>query len=272
MGWTLQPEVIAGVAALATAYFAAYYLTGAAKKPWHFWPRAATFLFADAVLLLALISPLDALGDKYLFSAHMVQHLLLLEVVAPLWVLGLPVPVARRLLRLPLLGAIERRVRNPRVSWPIGFATLAFWHIPYFYDLTLASTGLHAFEHISFLVSAFIFWWPVISPLADHRMPTVTSIFYLFGRMTANLMLGVLIAAAPVGIYAAYAHRVLPLPFGLTPRLDKELGGYLMWLPSLLIDVAAVPLFLVLLFKPAEAQPLAPPAATDPATPAALRS
>lgn len=269
VGWDPNPVILAGCAALATVYFAAYYGTGAHRdQQWHFWPRAATFLFADVVLLLALISPLDALGETRLFSAHMVQHLLLLEVVAPLWVLGLPVPVAQRLLRLPALARIEKRLRDPRVAWPTGFFTLAFWHLPYFYDLALGATGIHALEHLCFLVSAFIFWWPVVSPLAGHRMPTVTSILYLFSRMTANLMLGVVVVALPVGIYAAYAHRILPLPFGLTPYTDKELGGYLMWLPSLLIDVAAVPLFLVLLLKPAATLNQSSPQVKSPAAPA----
>ncbi|MGH9484851.1 MAG: cytochrome c oxidase assembly protein [Terriglobales bacterium] len=273
MGWVFEPTVISGCAALVTAYFGAYYLTGAHReRQWHFWPRAITFLVAMIVLLLALISPLDPLGETRLFSAHMVQHLLLLEVVAPLWVLGLPVPVAQRLLRLPGLAGIEKRCRDPRLSWPIGFFTLAFWHIPFFYDLALASDGLHALEHISFLVSAFIFWWPVVSPLAGHRMPTVSSILYLFGRMAANLMLGVVVIALPVGIYAAYAHRVLPLPFGLTPYQDKEIGGYLMWLPSLVVDVAAVPLFLVLLLKPAAIPAVAGHEEASRAAPAASRS
>ncbi|MGH9487306.1 MAG: cytochrome c oxidase assembly protein [Terriglobales bacterium] len=254
---------------MATAYFGAYYLTGAHASKAHFWQRAITFVFADIVLLLALVSPLDPLGEKLLFSAHMVQHLLLLEVVAPLWVLGLPIPVAERLLRLPALARLERHLRNPRVSWPIGFFTLAFWHIPIFYDATLGHEGLHAFEHITFILSAFVFWWPIITPIRSHRMPTVTSIFYLFSRMAANLMLGTVIVAAPVGIYAAYAHRPLPLPFGLTPRLDKEIGGYLMWLPSLFVDVAAIPLFLVLLLKPAEPPTTAVPAVTSPSAAAA---
>lgn len=228
-------------------------------------PRVSAFLVADAVLLLALVSPLDPLGEQRLFSAHMLQHLLLLEVVAPLWVLALPRRLAERALQWPGLAAVERWLRDPKVSWPIGFGTLALWHIPWLYDLALRSSGLHALEHLSFLASSFIFWWPVLTPLASHRMPTVTSIFYLFGRMAANLMLGTAIAAAPVGIYAAYAHRTLPLPFGLTPALDQQLGGYLMWLPTLVIDVAAVPLFLVLFLKPATPVGPALPEAADPA-------
>ncbi|MGH9477110.1 MAG: cytochrome c oxidase assembly protein [Terriglobales bacterium] len=266
MGWEWQPPVVAGCAALAAAYFAGFFLLRVRE-----WGRAAAFLVGDVVLLLAVVSPLDPLGETRLFSAHMVQHLLLLEVVAPLWVLGLPRWLAEAVLRLPGLGRLEQRLRDPRVSWPIGFGTLAVWHLPFLYDLALRSDGLHAFEHICFLVSAFIFWWPVLSPLPHHRMPTVTSIFYLFGRMVANLMLGVAIAAAPVGIYAAYAHRVLPLPFGLTPAMDQQLGGYFMWLPTLLVDVAAVPLFLALLLKPSAPRDQTLPEGTSPDGVAASR-
>ena len=263
MGWDPEPSVIAGC-----ALFAVWYFWATRGRPW---ARALAFVAADTILLLALISPLDTLGERALFSAHMLQHLLLLEVVAPLLVAAIPAALAHGWLRTGWVARLEAHLRRPALAWTIGFGTLALWHIPWCYDLALRNDGLHAAEHLSFLVSACIFWWPVLAPLAASRLDTVSSIFYLFARMTANLMLGIAIIAAPTGLYTAYAHRALPLPFGLTPALDQQIGGFLMWVPTLLIDAAAAPLLLALFLKPAARHVPTSPAATDPAAPAALR-
>ncbi|HET9784221.1 MAG TPA: cytochrome c oxidase assembly protein [Terriglobales bacterium] len=263
MGWEPEPSVIAGCTLFAVGYF--WTTRG---RPW---PRALALVAADTILLLALISPIDTLGERSLFSAHMLQHLLLLELVAPLFIVAIPAALARRWLRRRWVARIEARLRRPARAWAIGFLTLALWHIPWFYDLALRNDGLHACEHLSFLISACIFWWPVLAPLAASRLDTVAAVFYLFARMAANLMLGTLIVAAPVGLYAAYAHRTLPLPFGLTPILDQQIGGFLMWVPTLLIDAAAAPLLLALFLKPAAPHVPTSPAATNPAAPAALR-
>lgn len=246
LGWDWEPSVVAGCALLLLAGLAA-----ARSQPW--W-RTLAWIAGDAVLLLALVSPLDTLADHYLFSAHMAQHLLLLELVPPLLLLGTSPLWARRLLEWRWAASLERRLSRPWIAWTIGFGTLCLWHLPRLYDAAVRNQGIHIVEHLLFLVSATIFWWPVLGPLPDRRMPVGQAIFYLFSRMSANLILGILVALAPVGFYTAYAHpsdalgllTMIRDQWGLTPLLDQRLGGMLMWVPSLVIDGAAVPLLLAL--------------------------
>jgi cytochrome c oxidase assembly factor CtaG len=206
------------------------------------------FLLGDLVMLLALISPLDDLSDDYLFSAHMLQHMLLVLAVPPLLILGIPRQLARSIVRVPTLRAIERVLSRPFVAWALGMATLWFWHLPRFYDATLASEGLHIFEHLMFLVTATIFWWPILAPLDDSRMNHGTAFAYLGAAMLATTVLGILITFAPVGTYAAYLHPhddlaildALRHSWGLTTEADQELGGLLMWIPGGMVYLGAI--------------------------------
>jgi cytochrome c oxidase assembly factor CtaG len=199
-------------------------------------------------MLLALISPLDVLADDYLFSAHMLQHMLLVLAVPPLLILGIPPQLARSIVRVPTLGAIERMLRLPFVAWTLGTATLWFWHLPRFYDATIASEGLHIFEHLMFLVTATIFWWPILAPLDDSRMNHGAAFAYLGAAMLATTVLGILITFAPVGSYAAYLHPrdelaildALRHSWGLTTEADQELGGLLMWIPGGMVYLGAI--------------------------------
>ncbi len=239
LGWDVEPGVVIGCLILIALYghFTVW------RSRW----RGALFVAGIAILLLALISPLDTLADQYLFSAHMVQHLLLLEVTAPLLVLGVTTELAEEWLAVPWVARWERRLRNPMAAWAIGFGTLLAWHAPRLYDWAVASDAVHAVEHISFVISAAIFWWPVLAPRASSRMPAHEAVIYLFARLSANIVLGTVLAAAPLGTYAAYAHAPLTqLGWGITAALDQRLGGYLMWAPSLLLDFAAIPLILAI--------------------------
>lgn len=238
--WDFEPGVVAGCLFLAAAYAAA---TRLAERR-----RALVFIAADLVIFLALASPLDALADHYLFSAHMLQHLLLLEVAPPLLILGIPPGLAQRYLDFPAIASVERGLRRPLLAWAIGFAALCFWHWPPLYDAAVARDPVHALEHLSFVVSACIFWWPVLSPMAASRLDFTTSVFYLFSRMSANLVLGTLIASVPLGVYTAYrgAPQLPGVLAAISPLLDQRLGGFLMWLPTLLVDFTMLPLLAAL--------------------------
>jgi putative membrane protein len=239
LAWDVEPGVVIGCLILVALYG---HFTG-----WRSRWRGGLFVAGTGIMLLALISPLDTLADQYLFSAHMVQHLLLLELTAPLLVLGITTELALRWLAVSWIARWERRLRRPMIAWAIGFGTLLAWHVPRLYDWAVASDAVHATEHVSFLVSAVIFWWPVLAPVTTSRLPAHEAVLYLFARLSANIMLGTALAAAPLGIYAAYAHAPLvQLGWNITAALDQRLGGYLMWAPSLLLDFAAIPLILAI--------------------------
>jgi cytochrome c oxidase assembly factor CtaG len=220
------------------------------------------FLLGDLVMLLALISPLDVLADDYLFSAHMLQHMLLVLAVPPLLILGVPPHVAAAVVRVQRLGAIERALRGPLVAGTLGMAALCIWHLPRLYDATLASEPIHIFEHLMFLVTATIFWWPILAPLEDSRMSHGAAFAYLGAAMLVTTVLGIAITFAPVGIYTAYLHPedslgilyALRHSWGLTTEADQELGGLLMWVPGGLVYLCAIMAVLARWYRAPEAE------------------
>ena len=226
--WDPDLSVLIGCAVLLAAYLAAH--RGDLS-------RAGWFIAGVAVMLLALISPLDTLGDEYLFSAHMLQHLLLELAVPPLLLLGVTPRFARAMLRRSPFGEIERALARPSVAWTLGVGTLAVWHLPRLFDAALTNEYIHIAEHLCFMTTATIFWWPILAPLPECRLSPLTALVYLFGGALANSLLGIWLTFAPAGLYAPYAHPedslhllgTLRIVFGITPALDQQTGGLLMW-------------------------------------------
>ena len=263
--WDLDPSVIVGCVALAIAYVIAcrrFFSPSLKGRGW----GLGLFLLGDLVMLLALISPLDVLADAYLFSAHMLQHMLLVLAVPPLLILGIPRSLATAVVRTRGLGAIERALRNPLVAWTLGMAALWIWHLPRLYDATLANEALHIFEHLTFLVTATIFWWPILSPLEDSRMSHGAAFAYLGAAMLATSVLGILITFAPVGVYTAYQHPhdslgildALRNSWGLTTEEDQQFGGLLMWVPGGLVYLCAIMAVLARWYRAPEPEHFAP--------------
>ncbi|HMD87887.1 MAG TPA: cytochrome c oxidase assembly protein [Anaerolineaceae bacterium] len=214
----------------------------------HFVARSYFFFSGIFFLLIALVSPLDALSDTYLFSAHMLQHLLLLLVIPPLFILGMPEQLARDILKRPVFGRIEQFLRKPILTWLLGIGAIWLWHLPALYNATLSNENIHILEHLCFLVTGSIFWWPVVSPLHDHRLPPGILAAYLLGAGAANDILGMLLTNANPAIYPAYLHPVdslgilqlIRVSWRLTPSVDQQLGGLIMWFPGGLIYILAL--------------------------------
>ncbi|MCL4559934.1 MAG: cytochrome c oxidase assembly protein [Chloroflexi bacterium] len=230
--WSWYPSVLIGSAALVAAYL--YAVRG------HLTRKAIFFFSGMLVLLIALLSPLDILSDTYLFSAHMVQHLLLIMIASPLLILGIPAEVAARLLEYPLINRIEKILRRPLLAWFLGIGTIYIWHVPLFYNATLANENIHAFEHLTFIVTAVIFWWPIFTPLVSHRLPPMAAITYLFAAAAGSSVLGLILTYAKPGLYPDYLQPedtlgILPLirqDWGITPAVDQQIGGLIMWVPG----------------------------------------
>jgi cytochrome c oxidase assembly factor CtaG len=191
---------------------------------------------------------LEALGDTYLFSAHMLQHLLLILLVPPFLLLGTPRWLAELLLDWPPARRVERILGRPLVAWLVGTVTVWVWHWPVLYNATLLDERIHVVEHLSFLVTATIFWWPVLHPLAERRIAPLATIPYLFTAAASSSALGIILTFAPAGLYPAYLQpfdilRILPLlrqQWGLTPAVDQQLGGLLMWVPGSLVYLSGI--------------------------------
>lgn len=240
---------------------------------WH----AAAFFAGLLAVTAALVSPIHHAGDQ-LLSAHMLQHLVLILVAAPLLVLGRPqLPFLLALPRswrraLHALGArrsirATRRLLTSTASiWVVGVAVLWSWHIPALYDAAVRNTGLHALEHLSFLVTAFMFWWVVLRPAGQGLAPG-RDVLYVFTAGLAGCALGALFAFATSPIYPTYVREALAL--GVSPLSDQQLAGLIMWIPAGIVYLAFASWFFVRWLRVVESDALrnesaAPPPENDP--------
>lgn len=211
--------------------------------------RWRTVAFAGALLVIvgALAQPLDGLADE-LFWAHMLQHVLLLVVVAPLLVLGAPWmrlwrafplsvrrPVARGVLHgraAAPLRAVGRAVAVPFIAWALLNGDLVAWHVPALYDLTLRNEVVHDFEHVTFLVFAVLAWLQLVdSPPLRASLSAPRRVACALGSMTVGWGLAVALAYASTPWYAPYA-QLAHRPGGLSALGDQRLGAGIMWVPG----------------------------------------
>ena len=214
-------SVIAGCLALALFYWLGIQRVPTSKR--------VMFYSGIALALVALASPLDTIGDTYLFTAHMVQHLLLILGVAPLLLAGIPGWLFRELLAACRLTGFVRRARHPLAAF-FGFNLIfALAHIPSFYELTLSNELLHAAEHLVFIATAMLMWMPVLSPAQDisPRYPPLGQVLYLFLQTIPASLVGALLAMSGTASYATYA--LAPRITALSAVEDQQLAGLIMW-------------------------------------------
>lgn len=211
------------------------------------WQRFS-FVLGILVLFVSLQSPLDVLGDTYLFSAHMAQHLLLILIVPPLLLLGISEKETRAWMKVAMVAKAEYVLGNPYVTWFAAVITMTVWHVPSLYNFALAHEPIHILQHLSFLVTATMFWWPVLHPLRERRLSTGVAVAYLFAAAAENSILGIILTFMHAGHYPAYMHprdelRALSLirgNWGLSAAIDQRLGGLLMWIPGCSVYFIAI--------------------------------
>ena len=191
-------------------------------------------LFAEGVFVLfvALASPLDDLAEHYLFTAHMLQHLLITLVAAPLLLAGTPGWLLRELLAATRLTGFARWARHPLVAYSGFNLIFSLAHVPAVYELALSNPALHATEHLLFLLAAILMWIPVLSPAPGvlPRYPALGQVLYLFLQTVPASLVGALLAASGGAFYPTYV--LAPRLFGLSAVEDQQLGGLIMWVGS----------------------------------------
>ena len=203
--------------------------------------RGQRTLFASGLLVmfLSLNGPLHDLSDYYLFSAHMVQHLALTLAVPPLLILGTPGWMLRPALRIPWVNGLARQVTGARTAFVIFNVVLAAWHLPPLYNLAMANHNVHIVEHLMFLVSATLMWWPLTSPLPElPRLAYPGQMLYCFLMTIPMSVVAFCIALADHLLYPAYG--AAPRIWGITPMMDQSLGGLIMWVPGSLFFVIVI--------------------------------
>jgi putative membrane protein len=232
--WLADPAVLAPLALLAGIYVWRFRqvrseaaargrpATGAGPL------QALAFAGGMLALLAALVSPIDGLGEDYLFSAHMVQHVLLGDIAPLLILLGLSRAIMRPATRR--LTGLERRLgplANPATGIVIWLALMYLWHVPALYDAAAENAGIHLLEHGSFFAAGVALWWPLIQPVPMRRRLTGLQPLGYIGAAKAGLAaLGIYLAWSSSALYPYYEQT--PRIWGLTPVEDQNVGGVIM--------------------------------------------
>jgi putative membrane protein len=226
-------SVLVGLIALQAAYLLCvgpYRDRFPGSQPTSLW-RQVAFSQGILILLLALATPLDDLADHYLFTAHMIQHLLLTLVAVPLLLAGTPGWLLRAALRAGRVLPLVKRLRYPLLAFGIFNLVFALSHVPGVYELALASEPLHVAQHLLFLATAALMWLPVLSPLHEFPpYPPLGQVLYLFLQTVPASLVGALLAHANTPYYATYV--LAPRVVSLSALEDQQLGGLIMWVGS----------------------------------------
>jgi cytochrome c oxidase assembly factor CtaG len=236
--WTWRPAIALAAAAALGAHFARFRLAHPG--------RTLALIGGVTALVLALNSPVAALARGTLFCAHMLQHMLLTLIVPLLALLAVP-PTTEK----ASSGATRSAAANRwpwAAPWAAGVGAMWIWHAPWLCNAAATSDSVRALQTVSLLVMGGAFWWPILGPRLDQRLPDLGAIAYLFTACGACTVLGVAITFSPVEVCAAYGHSadplgVLPLvrgTWGLTPSVDQQLGGLLMWVPGCTLYASAI--------------------------------
>ena len=205
--------------------------------------RLASFCGGIAVLFVALISPVDRLGED-LFVMHMAQHLLVVDAAAILLILGLTKvllrPVTRRVQRLERAAG---PLAHPAAAVFFYCAGMWLWHAPPLYDAALEHSAVHVLEHLTFAAMGLLYWWHLLSPIRSrHRLPGLGPVAYMVTTKVIVGLLGVFLTFAPEALYSFYEGR--PRYWGLSAVDDQSIGGATMALEqSIVMGIALVVLF-----------------------------
>jgi putative membrane protein len=225
--WSIHPSTVIGIAALGALYIWASYRMR--RSP----TDAQKIFFVSGLLVMfaTLNGPIHDLSDDYLFSAHMVQHLLLTLAIPPLLLAGTPGWMLRPIFSVRGIRPVAQFFTRAQIAFVVFNLTIAFWHLPPFYNAAMAHHGLHIVEHLMFMASAVLMWWPLLSQLPEFpRLAYPGQMLYSFLMSIPMSIVAVYIAMADHVLYPAYdaAPRVLPL----TPLEDQLFGGLIMWIPG----------------------------------------
>ena len=242
--WTLAPGPLVLVAVLTALYVQRWRAVRAQRDARTAGVgRLLAFLGAMTVLLVALVSPLDRLGEQ-LFAMHMTQHVLVLDVVPILLMLGLTKTLLRPVTRR--VQVLEQRagvLAHPAFAVVLYVATMAFWHIPAMYDLALENSVVHVLEHITFLNAGLLYWWHLLSPIRGRISigPFGPVVYMLVTKLFVSFI-GIAITFAPDALYDYYAEG--PRVWGLGAGDDQAVAGAIMAVEqSVVMGVALAYLF-----------------------------
>lgn len=248
--WSWQPFILMGLGVAALSYAYAFYyfwqhgwlgrLTRRGlirrSQPWYFAAGLVT-------IFIALFSPIDVLAGM-LFMMHMLQHMLLMMVAAPLLLLGLPVPLIRWFLQETKLKGLVAGLTFPLVAYALLSLNFLSWHIPAMYEAALRNELIHDLQHALFFYTALFYWWRIIDPTAGwfplwHWPPAKW--VYLLVAAPPSYVLGSILWGSSSVWYPYYTE--VPRLWGLSPLWDQRYAGMLMWLQGWMFVMVSMGVF-----------------------------
>ena len=251
--WNFDPVILLFLAAISVVYL---FITG-------FKLRKQAFYFFGGILLIivCVASPLHFLGENYLFSVHMLVHVLILLVAAPLLVAGIP---AENRLKRYFLYLSKYLYKAPFIGWIAGVGIMWFWHVPYIFNQLFSMqpmseghghlmNGLMYVHLLSLLIAGILFCWPVITPYQDFRMPAPKGVLYLSTACVFCTILGLMITFASIGLYSHYINitdhfgylSLIRNGWKISPETDQQMAGLIMWVPCCMLYLSASMLLLI---------------------------
>jgi len=235
--WHNEPYLVGGLVFLGWLYALLAGPLRARLSPGSAFPRGHVLRFYGALVIfyLAVGSPLDQIGERYLFSAHMLQHQLLIYPAAILFLLGIPSWMIDPVLSRPELRGSLRLLTRPLICGLLYSLIISLWHVPWAYDLALQNKTVHIVEHIMFFIGGLLYWWPLLSP--SRVFPPIA-----YGAQMLYA-LGVVIAMTPVFAFITFSQDILYPTYEFAPRLfpdftageDQLLAGVSMKLVGLAV-------------------------------------
>jgi cytochrome c oxidase assembly factor CtaG len=265
--WEAPIAVLAG-AALALALFGQAFvrLRRRGRKDHAGWDRAALFALAVALGTLALVSPLDYIGEEHLLSAHMLQHVIIGDLAVALAVVALRGPLTFFLIPAVALGALARLewlrsglhfLLKPKVAFVLWAVVIAAWHVPAAYDYTLTHQVVHDVEHLSFVIVGLLVWIQLVDPARRRELTVAGKLALAIALFAAGQILADILIFSMRPLYSSYAEQPERL-LGLSPLQDQRLAGIMMMVEQLVTLGTCVAVLLLAqhrkLFRPTEGE------------------
>jgi cytochrome c oxidase assembly factor CtaG len=237
--WDPAPAVLVGAGLTARLFVRGFVRLRRRGRADHAdWPRLALFLLAVALGTLALVSPLDEVGDSYLLSGHMLQHVLIADAAPALALVALRGPLLFFLLPGPLLGWLARMrwlrallgfLLRPTVSLAVWMTVVGAWHVPAAYDYALDHQAVHDLEHLSFILAGVLVWMQIVDPARRQRLRVEQRVGCMAAMFGAGAVLAGVLLFSPAPLYPTYGGA-----FGTSALHDQQLAGVAMFGEQLL--------------------------------------
>jgi len=231
--------------------------------------KSIIFFAGLSILILIYSSPLDYLANNYLFSAHMIEHIIVLLVIPPLLLTGTNKHFLEKLLENESVQKVSKYLFNPLFAWFLGVGAMWVWHVPYFFGLMQRYPIIHFVEMSSLILLGIVFIWPVFCPIKFNKLEPVQAALYLFLACVGCTVLGIFITFAPVGLYTSYysggnlicgfnllsksnlANSLFSISnpqffnliqdnWGITKGIDQQMAGLIMWIPACFVYITNI--------------------------------